>query len=92
MVKQKVDRVEILEMSAIIREMARGNIERKDEPYFGVQTPKKVEGVDMTRFDIAKFYSQKQIDTYVSRLIREMIEYIEKFPDSDAAIIGVIKR
>lgn len=57
--KQKVTRVEIPEMAAIIRGIARGNIEWEPEPYFGVQVPKKVEGVDMTKFDLAKFYSQK---------------------------------
>ncbi|MBU2617241.1 MAG: hypothetical protein KKI07_00995 [Euryarchaeota archaeon] len=52
MVKQKVTREEIPEMSVIIRGIARGNIEWEDEPYFGVRVPKKVEGVDMTKFDL----------------------------------------
>ena len=51
-VKQKVTREEIPEMSVIIRGIARGNIEWEDEPYFGVRVPKKVEGVDMTKFDL----------------------------------------
>ena len=44
-------------MAALIMKITRDNIEWEDEPYFGVQTPKKVEEVEMTRFDIAKFYS-----------------------------------
>ncbi|MDI6639361.1 MAG: phosphoenolpyruvate carboxykinase [Methanocellales archaeon] len=91
-VKQKVTRVEIPEMAAIIRGIARGDIEWEDEPYFGTKVPKNVEGMDMTKFDLAKFYSQKQIDAYVSQLRRERMEYIERFPGLDAAIIGAIKR
>ncbi|PIU65890.1 MAG: hypothetical protein COS84_06305, partial [Armatimonadetes bacterium CG07_land_8_20_14_0_80_40_9] len=47
-VKQKVTRVEILEMAAIIRGIARGTITWAKEPYFGTQVPERVEGVDMS--------------------------------------------
>ncbi|NYT00344.1 MAG: phosphoenolpyruvate carboxykinase [Methanocellales archaeon] len=90
-IKQKVVRVQISEVSAIIREIARGNIEWQDEPYFGFKTPKKVDGIDITKFDLSKFYSQRQIDTYVSQLIGERRDYIEKFPNLNSAIIGAIK-
>ncbi|MCL4459114.1 MAG: phosphoenolpyruvate carboxykinase [Chloroflexi bacterium] len=90
-IRRKVVRVEIPEMAAIIRGIARGDIEWVEEPHFGTLVPKKVEGVDMSRFDPPKFYSQEQIDAYVSKLRRERIEYLESFPSLDPAIVDAIR-
>ena len=87
-VKQKVTRVEILEMAAIIRGIARGTITWVDEPYFGTQVPERVEGVDMSRFDLNKFYTQEQIDNYLSKLNLERREYLKGFTNLNPAMMS----
>ena len=66
LVKQKVNRMEISKMAALIMKITGVNMEWKNENCFGIQTPKRVEGVDTAKFDIAKFYSQTQIDTVLA--------------------------
>ncbi len=78
-VKQKVLRVEIPEMAAIIRGILRGTIEWRKDDYFNVLVPSKVEGVDMSKFDLKKFYTEQQIKEYVKKLRKEREEYIKQF-------------
>lgn len=90
-IKQNVTRVEIPEMAAIIRGIVRGTIEWKVDPNFGVLVPKKVDGVDMTKFDLSKFYSKDQIDAYVGQLEGERIAWLEQFKELNPAVINSIK-
>jgi phosphoenolpyruvate carboxykinase (ATP) len=89
--RQNVTRVEIPEMAAIIRGIVRGTIEWKVDPNFGVLVPKKVEGVDMAKFDLSKFYSKDQVDAYVSELKGERVAWLEQFKELDPALINSIK-
>jgi len=75
-VKQKVTRVEIRETAAIIRGIVRGTIEWTDEPYFGTQVPKYVEDVDVSRFDLKRYYTEEQIEQYVRQLKLERAHYL----------------
>lgn len=75
-VKQRVTRVEIRETAAIIRGIVRGTIEWTDEPYFGTQVPKYVEDVDMSRFDLRRYYTEEQIEHYVRQLKLERAHYL----------------
>lgn len=80
-VKRKVERVQIKEMAAIIRGIARNSIEWEPEPYFGTLVPKKVEGVDIGRFKLEKWYSIEQIEEMVQQLKKERREWLNKFPE-----------
>ena len=88
MVTRKVLRVEIPEMAAIIRGIVRNTIEWVDDPYFGTQVPRAVDGVDLTKFDLAKFYSPTQIDELVATLQRERAEYLGRFHGLHPAIVA----
>ncbi|MBS7622089.1 phosphoenolpyruvate carboxykinase [Candidatus Bathyarchaeota archaeon] len=90
-VKQKVVRVEIPEMAAVIRGIARGEIEWTDDAYFGVKIPASVPGVDMKKFDLSRYYSPEQVSYYVQSLKKERVEYISKFKNLNPAISAAIK-
>lgn len=77
--KRKVDRVAIGEMASIIRGIARNNITWIEEPYFGTYIPESVEGVDMSRFDLEKFYTLEQIKNMVNELKKERREYLAQY-------------
>lgn len=85
-IKQEVLRVEIPEMAAIIRAIARDTIEWQEEPYFGTPVPKAVPDVDMKKFDFANFYSPGEIEALVSQLKKERREYLAQFADLNPAI------
>lgn len=89
--KRKVQRVEIPEMSSIIRGIVRGtNIWGKDK-YWNLEVPSFIEGVDLSKYDVEKFYSVDDIIKQVSDLRCERVEYIEKFNTLDKAIITAAK-
>lgn len=90
-VKQKVTRVEIPEMAAIIRGIARGTIEWVKEPYFNTMVPKEVEGIDMKRFDLSNFYSPEQIEIYINRLKKERLEYLKGFENLDPKVVDAVR-
>jgi phosphoenolpyruvate carboxykinase (ATP) len=80
-VKRKVDRIQIKEMASIIRGIARNNIEWIPEPHFGTLIPKEVEGVDMNKFKLEKYYSIEQIEEMVQQLKKERKEWLNSFPE-----------
>jgi phosphoenolpyruvate carboxykinase (ATP) len=88
--KQAV-RVEIPEMAAIIRGIVRNSASWKRDPYFDTLVPKKVNGVQMTKFDLSKFYSQEQINFYVDKLKRERREWLKRFKDLNPAMLNEVK-
>ncbi len=89
--RRKVLRIEIPEMASIIRGIARGSIKWKEDPYFGTMVPEEVEGVDMSKYDPSKYYSQEEIDGYVKELTDERTKWLAKFPDLDPKIAKSIK-
>ncbi len=84
--KKKVNRIPIKEMASIIRGISRNSIIWETEPYFGTMIPKKVEGVDMQKYNPAKFYSPKKLKELIENLKRERREYIAKFKNLDDLI------
>jgi len=90
-VKQGVTRVMIEEMASIIRGIARGTIEWTDDPLWKVQVPKKVDGMDISRFGLNRFYLPRTVEKYSTELKRERIEYLERFPGLDAAVTKAYK-
>jgi phosphoenolpyruvate carboxykinase (ATP) len=85
-VKQRVSRVQIPEMASIIRGIARGTIEWQEDPNWMVEVPKSVEGCDISRFDLGKFYDTDSVDHLTAELRRERAQYIERFAGLDPVI------
>jgi phosphoenolpyruvate carboxykinase (ATP) len=78
-IKRKVLRVEIPEMAAIIRGIARGTIEWVRDRYWNLEVPSRVDGMDLSKFDLARFYSEEEIRNMVDALRRERLEYLSSF-------------
>ena len=87
--RQKVLRIQIPEMASIIRGIARGSIEWENGTHWNTSIPKRVEGMDMEKFNLANFYNQEQIDRYVRELREERIRYLHSFPGLDPEIANV---
>jgi len=86
--KQTVLRVEIPEIAAVIRGIVRDAVEWKQDPYFDTLVPRKVNGVQMTKFDLSNFYSQEQINVYVNKLKEERVEWFKRFENLNPAILN----
>lgn len=84
-------RVEIPEMAAIIRGILRNCIEWDENPYFGVLTPKTVNGIKMAKFDPSRFYTQEQIMAHVNKLKEERLEWLKKFEGLNPKILDAVR-
>jgi phosphoenolpyruvate carboxykinase (ATP) len=90
-VRRPVLRVEIPEMAAMIRGILKNDVEWERGLYFDALVPRKVNGVQMAKFDLALFYSKEEISRYVNELKRERFEWLKQFRDLNTAIIDTVK-
>jgi len=86
-IKRNVTRIQIPETSAVFRAVVRGRIEWEREPCFGVEVPRVVDGMEMTKYDPAAFYARAELEQQVQALKRGRREYIEQFSRLDPSII-----
>ena len=59
---------------------------QKDK-YWNLEVPTAVQGMDLSKYDVEKFYDVDDIIKQVSELRCERVDYIEKFNTLDKAII-----
>ena len=88
---RKVTRVEIPEMAAIIRGIARGTIRWRDDPYWKMQVPKHVEGMDISRFRLSKFYSRQKIKALVKQIKQERISHLGQYRTLRSDIVKAVE-
>ena len=89
-VKQRVTRVPIPEMSAMIRGILRNTVQWGDDPLFDTEVPVSVDGVDIGKYDLSNFYSSQQIEEYASRLKEERRSHLASFPGLNPKILEAI--
>ncbi|MDH5481974.1 MAG: phosphoenolpyruvate carboxykinase [Candidatus Bathyarchaeota archaeon] len=88
---KQATRVEIPEMAAIIRGIVRNSVDWKTDPYFDTLVPKNVNGLQMTNFDLSKFYTKEQIKIYADKLKNERLAWLRKFKELNPAVFGAVK-
>ena len=86
-IQQRATRIAIPEMAAIIRGIVRNTIQWETDPYFGTQVPQKVEGVDLSKFDLSRYYTKEQAQEYSLRLKEERRKYLEGFPGLNEKVV-----
>jgi phosphoenolpyruvate carboxykinase (ATP) len=89
-VKRPVLRVEIPEMATIIRGIIKNNVEWERSPDFDVLVPKKVNGLQLTKFNLSLHYSEEQISHYVTQLKEERFEWLKQFKNLNPAILSTV--
>ena len=90
-IKQEVVRPFISGSAAIIRGILRDTIEWENEPYFNTTMAKKVDGIDMKKFDLSNYYTEEQIDFYVRVLKIERMSWMSQFQGLDERIVNFQK-
>jgi phosphoenolpyruvate carboxykinase (ATP) len=89
-IKQPVLRVDISEMSAIIRNILRGTIEWQPEPNFGTMVPKSIDDLDINKFSLDKFYTKEQIDELTKTLHEERTNWLHKFDGLSKQVVDAL--
>ena len=68
-------------MASMLRGIVRNSIEWQEDPYFGTEVPAKVQGLDISKFDLSRFYTKKQIGEYARALKEERQKYLASFSE-----------
>ncbi len=89
-IHQKYEDIGIQESAAIIRGIVRGEIEWQGEPYFGTLVPKYVPGIDISKYDLTRFYTKEQAEQYAKELIEERIRWLSSFKGLNPAIVQAV--
>ena len=79
------DSLKILEM------IARDRITWKRDEFWGYEVPVEIPGVDLSRFDLSRYYPDEQIQELSENLKRERLEWLSDFPGLDPDITNAIK-
>lgn len=90
-VQKKVTRVEIAEMAAVIRGIARNTIRWREDPDWMIETPEFIEGLDASRFHLDKHYDQSKIDALIAQTRLERAEQIESIHGLDPRIKAAVE-
>lgn len=85
-IKRKALRPEIPETATIIRNILRGSIEWEKEPIFGTYVAKKVNSLDISKFDIKRYYEESEIVKLANELKTERKEWFSKFPNLEPEV------
>ena len=89
-VKQRVTRVPIPEMSALIRGILRDTVQWGPDPLFGSEVPVAVDGLDIGKYDLSNFYTGEQIREYANRLKDERRAHLAAFPGLNPRILEAV--
>ncbi|UCF05824.1 MAG: phosphoenolpyruvate carboxykinase (ATP) [bacterium] len=84
-------KITIPDSAAIIREIARGRVEWKQDVFWGYEVPASIPGLDLGRFDPTRYYDPAEIQLMNEALKAERITWLESFKDLDIAIKDVLK-
>lgn len=82
-------KIKIQDSAAFIREIARSRVEWKKDDYWGYEVPVSVEGVDLSRFDEKRFYSEEEIAGLKDGIKAERIGWLHSFDDLDPVIRNI---
>ncbi len=80
-----IDSVKILEM------IARDKIEWKRDEFWGYEVPIDVPGLDLSRFELANYYSDDQIKRLSERLKHERLDWLSHFDSLNPDIIQALR-
>lgn len=84
-------KIRIQDSAAVIREIARSGVVWKRDPYWGYEVPESIPGLDLSRYDERRFYTEAELSALRETLRAERVAWLARFADLDPAIAGTIK-
>lgn len=85
-IKQPSTRIAIPEMASMLRGIVRNTIEWQVDPYFSTEVPRKVQGLDLSKFDLSRYYTKKQVGEYSRDLKEERQKYLATFSELNGKV------
>jgi len=80
------EKITVKDSTEIIKQIAKDRISWEKDPFWGYEVPSNIEGIDYSRFDLKRFYSEGEILELNKKLLHERVDWLNKFPDLDPQI------
>lgn len=87
---ERGQKITVRDSVKILEQIARGGITWKKDECWGYEVPSKIDGLDLERFDLKRFYSDDQIEEMSDSLRKERHQWLKRFPKLDKSIIESI--
>lgn len=84
------EKITVVDSAEIIKQLVRGGAEWQTDPDWGYEVPIRMDGVDMARFDPARFYSEQEYKDRVEQLRSERKQWLGRFSGLDPEIVAAI--
>lgn len=75
------EKITVKDSTEIIKQIAKDKITWMEDPFWGYSIPSNIEGIDYSRFDLKRFYSESEILNLNKNLLKERVEWLNKFPN-----------
>ena len=75
------EKITVKDSTEIIKQIAKDKMSWTKDPFWGYLVPSNIEGIDYSRFDLKKFYTESEILDLNKKLLEERVEWLNKFPD-----------
>jgi phosphoenolpyruvate carboxykinase (ATP) len=80
------EKIKVKDSTEILKQIAKGGISWSKDPFWGYEVPSNVQGLDYSRFDLKRFYSDREILEMNKKLLQERIDWLNRFPDLNPQI------
>lgn len=84
-------KIRIQDSAAVIREIARSRVEWRRDEYWGYEVPVAIPGLDLARYDLARYYAPADLAALLESLRAERVAWLAKFKDLDPVIAKAVK-
>lgn len=84
-------KIRIQDSAAVIREIARSRVEWRKDKYWGYEVPVAIPGLDLARYDLARYYAPAELAALLESLRAERVAWLGKFKDLDPVIAHAVK-
>ena len=84
-------KIRIQDSAAVIREIARSGVVWRRDAYWGYEVPESIPGLDLSRYDERRFYTDGELAALRETLRAERVAWLARFTDLDPVIAGTIK-
>lgn len=86
----KGEKITIKVSTTIMKEIAKDNIEWELDDEWGYLIPKRIDGIDMEKYNPKNYYSEVEYNNLVNKLKKERIEWLKRYQGFNEKLIYTI--
>jgi phosphoenolpyruvate carboxykinase (ATP) len=81
-------KIELRDTLRIIEGVVRGQVRWRKDEFWGYDVAEEIPGLDLDRFDPAKFYSEEEIQGLREKLKRDRLKWLSEFTFLEPEVVA----